>query len=326
MDQRRINALPLNGRNYAQLALLGAGVSPAEPGSRMETSSGFSANGARSLQNNFLLDGIDNNANLGDVLNGSSYVVQPSVDAIAEFKVETNAYSAEFGRGNGAIMNAVIKSGTNQFHGDVFEFLRNEKFDALNRFDTAQQPYKQNQFGFTFGGPIVKNKTFFFGDYEGYRLRHALPQLAQVPSGKEAGGDFSAAPDEQLHGQHGAGAGSSGLRRQCDLLWRDLRCPAGRNLTRGVPIGGYASAVIRPTGQPISFHRISGILSLDNSSINLVATAISQHQITSRLTVETIFNPIPSRARRSDRFDIRVDQTLSQNDNFFARFSFGNST
>src|ERR1035438_2321159 len=145
VDQRRVNALPLNGRNYAQLALLGAGVSPAEPGSRTETSAGFSSNGARALQNNFLLDGIDNNANLGDVLNGSSYVVQPSVDAIAEFKVETNAYSAEFGRGNGAIMNAVIKSGTNKFHGDLFEFVRNEKFDTLNKFDTTQQPYKQNQ-------------------------------------------------------------------------------------------------------------------------------------------------------------------------------------
>src|ERR1035438_2016049 len=155
VDSRRINALPLNGRNYAQLALLGVGVAAAEPGSRVETSYGFSANGARSLQNNFLLDGIDNNANLGDVLNGAAYVVQPAVDAIAEFKVETNAYSAEFGRGNGAIMNAVIKSGTNQIHGDVWEFLRNEKLDASNRFDIdGQQPYKQNQFGFTLGGPM----------------------------------------------------------------------------------------------------------------------------------------------------------------------------
>src|SRR5271157_2604869 len=191
VDSRRATSLPLNGRNYAQLALLGAGVAPSEPGSRTETSFGFSSNGARALQNNFLLDGVDNNANLGDVLNGSSYVIQPSVDAIAEFKVQTNSYSAEFGRGNGAVMNAVIKSGTNQFHGDLFEFVRNEKFDALNRFDTSQQPYKQNQFGFTLGGPIVKNKTFFFGDYEGYRLRHALPQLAQVPSAHEDIGDFS---------------------------------------------------------------------------------------------------------------------------------------
>ena len=122
VDSHRINALPLNGRNYAQLALLGTGVAAAEPGRASETTYGFSSNGARSLQNNFLLDGIDNNANLGDVLNGAAYVVQPPVDAIAEFKVETNSYSAEFGRGNGAIMNAVIKSGTNQFHGDVWEF------------------------------------------------------------------------------------------------------------------------------------------------------------------------------------------------------------
>jgi hypothetical protein len=95
----RAVTLPLNGRNYAQLALLGAGVVPSEPGSRVETSYGFSSNGARALQNNYLLDGVDNNSNLGDVLTGQAYVIQPSVDAIEEFKVQTNAYSAEFGRG-----------------------------------------------------------------------------------------------------------------------------------------------------------------------------------------------------------------------------------
>src|ERR1700690_499762 len=193
VDSRTINALPLNGRNYSQLALLGTGVAAAEPGSRVETTYGFSANRARSLQNNFFLDGIENNANLGDVLNGAAYVVQPAVDAIAEFKVETNSYSAEFGRGNGSIMNAVIKSGTNQIHGDIWEFLRNEKLDATNAFDIfGQQPYKQNQFGFTLGGPIVKNKAFFFGDYEGLRIRQALPQLSTVPTPAEVGGDFSA--------------------------------------------------------------------------------------------------------------------------------------
>src|SRR5712692_7964192 len=192
VDSRRINALPLNGRNYAQLALLGAGVAPAEPGSRVETTFGFSANGARSLQNNFLLDGIDNNANLGDVLNGSAYVVQPSVDAIAEFKVQTNSYSAEFGRGNGAIMNAAIKSGTNEFHGDAYDFIRNEKLDARNAFDQfGRQPYKQNQFGVTLGGPIIKNRLFFFGDYEGLRVRQAIPILNVIPSPAMAAGDFS---------------------------------------------------------------------------------------------------------------------------------------
>ena len=192
VDSRQATALPLNGRNYAQLALLGAGVAPSEPGSRTETTFGFSSNGARALQNNFLLDGVDNNANLGDVLNGSSYVIEPSVDAIAEFKVQTNSYSAEFGRGNGAIMNAVIKSGTNSFHGDLFEFLRNDVFDANNAFNTfGRQQYQQNQFGATLGGPILKSKLFFFTDYAGLRIRQAVPQALLIPSAAMLAGDFS---------------------------------------------------------------------------------------------------------------------------------------
>ena len=160
-------------------------MAPSEPGSRVSASYGFSANGARALQNNFLLDGIDNNANLGDVLNESAFVIQPSVDAIAEFKVQTNSYSAEFGRGNGAIMNAMIKSGTNSFHGDVYEFLRNEVLDAANSTVKQQgfgrEPYKQNQFGVTFGGPIAKNRTFFFADYEGLRTREGLILNGTIP-------------------------------------------------------------------------------------------------------------------------------------------------
>src|SRR5579862_8665016 len=195
-DSHTIETLPLNGRNYAQLALLGAGVGPAEPGSRVELSYGFSSNGSRSLQNNFQLDGVDNNSDLGDVLNGSAYVIQPSVDAIAEFKVETNSYSAEFGRGNGAVMNAVIKSGTNDFHGDAYEFLRNDKLDARNAFDVfGRQPYQQNQFGATLGGPIIKDKTFFFVDYEGLRIRQALPQLLLLPTPAMRTGDFSSELD-----------------------------------------------------------------------------------------------------------------------------------
>src|SRR5579863_6198732 len=171
VNGQEATTLPLNGRNFAQLALLSAGVAPAEPGSRINASFGFSAGGARSTQNNFLLDGVDNNSNLADLLNETAFVIQPSVDAIAEFKVQTNSYSAEFGRGNGAILNAVIKSGTNGFHGDLYEFFRNDALDARNAFDAefGQQPYKQNQFGFTLGGPIKKNKLFFFGDYEGLR-------------------------------------------------------------------------------------------------------------------------------------------------------------
>jgi len=195
VDSRRIVTLPLNGRNYAQLAQLGAGVAPSEPGSRVSSTFGFSANGARALQNNFLLDGVDNNANLGDVLNESAYVIQPSVDAIEEFKVQTNSYSSEFGRGNGAILNAVIKSGTNAFHGDVYEFIRNDAFDGANSTLKSQgfgrEPYKQNQFGATLGGPLLKNRTFFFVDYEGLRIHQGIILNGTIPTQSMVAGDFS---------------------------------------------------------------------------------------------------------------------------------------
>jgi hypothetical protein len=324
VDQRRINALPLNGRNYAQLALLGTGVAPAEPGARTETTYGFSSNGARSLQNNFLLDGIDNNANLGDVLNGSAYVVQPSVDAIAEFKVETNSYSAEFGRGNGAIMNAVIKSGTNQFHGDVFEFVRNDKFDAINKFDTSQQPYKQNQFGFTLGGPIRKNKTFFFGDYEGERIRQALPQLVQVPLQAEVlNGDFSSllntsVIEQQIDPNTGQPIANT-VAVDCngnptyagEIFNSRLVQNSAVNAEGlcGVPINGNAAPTnIFPAVDPLA-RRLAAYFPAPNAPQYGPQAFLSD----------------PERSETDNKFDIRLDQIFSQKDNFFVRFSFGNS-
>jgi hypothetical protein len=328
VDSRRINALPLNGRNYAQLALLGAGVAPAEPGSRVETSAGFSANGARSLQNNFLLDGIDNNANLGDVLNGSAYVVQPSVDAIGEFKVETNSYSAEFGRGNGAIMNAVIKSGTNQIHGDVFEFLRNEKVDAINAFDIfGQQPYKQNQFGFTLGGPIIKNKTFFFGDYEGLRIRQGLPQLSTVPTQgtqgqpNELAGDFSAfltatpalAIDANGNPTNQTALDCSGNNTYVGEIFNSRLAQqnyAGNpNGLCGVPIGtsGGQPTNIFPGGIDPLAARLAALFPAPNAPQFGPNAFLSD----------------PKRSRTDNKFDIRIDHTIGDKDNFFARFSYG---
>jgi hypothetical protein len=331
VDSRRINALPLNGRNYAQLALLGAGVAPAEPGSRVETTFGFSAGGARSLQNNFLLDGIDNNANLGDVLNGSAYVVQPAVDAIAEFKVETNSYSAEFGRGNGAIMNAVIKSGTNKIRGDVWEFLRNEKVDATNAFDQfGQQPYKQNQFGFTLGGPIVKNKMFLFGDYEGLRVRQGLPQLSTVPTQAEIGGDFSAilanAPAAAID-MNGNPTSQTALDCNGNPTYlgeifnsrQALNTYAGNpNGYCGYPIGGYSS------GLPTNIFPSPTSGSIDPLATRLAALfpAPNAPQFGPQA-----FLSDPKRTETENKFDTRFDYTLSGKDNFFARFSYGkNST
>jgi len=329
VDSRRINALPLNGRNYAQLALLGAGVAPAEPGSRVETTFGFSANGARSLQNNFLLDGIDNNANLGDVLNGSAYVVQPSVDAIAEFKVQTNAYSAEFGRGNGAIMNAVIKSGTNQIHGDVFEFLRNEKFDAINAFDSGQQPYKQNQFGFTLGGPIIKNKTFFFGDYEGLRIRQGLPQLSTVPTQDEIAGNFSGFLTNTVAPQVDPDSGlpiDGTTALDCSgnptfngeifntRLTQNNRSDLNPNGLCGVPIGTSG-------GQPTNiFTGNSGT----NTPIDALAARLAAlfPPPNSDLPGGNFLSD-PKRTESQNKFDVRIDHTFREKDNFFARFSYG---
>jgi hypothetical protein len=326
VDSRRINALPLNGRNYAQLALLGVGVAAAEPGSRVETTFGFSANGARSLQNNFLLDGIDNNANLGDVLNGAAYVVQPAVDAIAEFKVETNSYSAEFGRGNGAIMNAVVKSGTNQIHGDVWEFLRNEKFDAINAFDIyGQQPYKQNQFGFTLGGPIIKNKLFFFGDYEGLRIRQGKPQLSTVPTPAEVGGDFSGfLTNTVVQGVVDCKGNPTYQGEIFDPTQAQTSSPYNGGPC-GFPIGttgpsytgtptnkftnpGGTSTAIDPLGQ-----ELANLFPAPNTSVNTLLAAGN-------------FLSDPKRSETENKFDIRGDYTISEKDNVFTRYSYGNDS
>jgi hypothetical protein len=334
--------LPLNGRNFAQLAQLSAGVAPAEPGSRINASYGFSAGGARSEQNNFLLDGVDNNSNLADLLNETAFVIQPSVDAIEEFKVQTSAYSAEFGRGNGAILNAVIKSGTNSFHGDAYEFIRNEKLDARNAFDTSRQPYKQNQFGATLGGPIIKNRTFFFGDYEGLRIRQATPFLELIPTPAEVpqvsggvvvgGGDFSsnlAGPTtfQDTNGQFGGVnavynvldcnnqqtyLGELFNTRQTQQIAASGNFPTG---FCGVPIGGYAGGLptnVFPTG-----------------AIDPLAAALSAYWPTPN-TTPTVNNggnnflSDPHRQETRNNFDVRIDHKISDKDNAFGRFSYEN--
>jgi len=324
-DSHTIETLPLNGRNYAQLALLGAGVGPSEPGSRVETTFGFSSNGSRSLQNNFQLDGVDNNSDLGDVLNGSAYVIQPSVDAIAEFKVQTNAYSAEFGRGNGAVMNAVIKSGTNQFHGDVYEFLRNDVFDARNAFDAfGRTAYRQNQFGATFGGPIIKSRTFFFGDYEGLRIRQALPQLSLVPTPAEIGGDFSSfltnspvtAVDMNGNPTKQVAVDCSGHPTFMGEIFNTRLAQTGTVAANknpsgfcGVPIGVDAAG--NPTNifpraliDPLAA-RLSALFPAPNVNIN-----------------GSNFLAEPSRSSDQNNFDVRIDHNIGNGDSLFGRFSY----
>ncbi len=187
IDSQQVNGLPLNGRNFTFLAQLGAGTQTPQADTRGNAASGaFSANGLRPAQNNYLLDGIDNNSNAVDFLNGTNFVILPPVDAIQEFKVQTATFSAELGRSAGAVLNATIKSGTNSLHGAAWEFFRNDVLDAGDWFGNNQGLPKaklnQNQFGASAGGPIIKNKIFFFGDYEGLQRVQGTTSTGTVPT------------------------------------------------------------------------------------------------------------------------------------------------
>lgn len=190
IDNRQIRNLPLDGRNFYELSLLAPGSAPAAPGSAGSDRGDFALNigGAREDANNFLLDGIYN----GDPkLNG--FAVTPPVDAVREFEVLTNSYDAGFGRNSGGQINVILQSGTNRLHGSVYEFLRNAALDGTNYFAPAGVSPKniRNQFGATLGGPIRKENTFFFLDYEGRRIREGITRTTNVPTAAERTGDFS---------------------------------------------------------------------------------------------------------------------------------------
>ena len=190
IENKTITQMPLNGRNYQELAMLSAGVLPSRSQNFIEDA--FSANGARFDQNVFTLDGADNNNYFSGIVVASNQVVKPSIDAIQEFKLETHNYGAEFGRGGGAVVQVTTKGGINEVHGALFEFLRNEKLDANDFFNSGneQPPFRQNQFGGVVGGPIIKNRMFYFGSYEGTRIREKLTVLSTVPTPTQVDGDF----------------------------------------------------------------------------------------------------------------------------------------
>ena len=197
-SRTQINDLPLNGRNYTFLAQLGPGVTGLSATRGLDKTGSFVANGLSSVHNNYILDGIDNNNDTVDFLNGAAYVSLPPPDAIQEFKVQTSNFSAEFGRAGGAVVNATIKSGTNQFHGSAWEFLRNNKLDAIDGAYFVQDPstltkpqLQRNQFGFSAGGPIIKNKMFVFGDYEVGRIRQSTLKNPSVPTAAQRASGYT---------------------------------------------------------------------------------------------------------------------------------------
>ena len=196
-----INNLPLNGRNWVFIAQLTAGTAPSINGlSRGAANGDFYANGQRATQNNFILDGVDNNVNVIDFMNGASYNVRPPPDALAEFKVDTSDYSAEFGHSAGAVLNANTKSGTNELHGSVWEYARDQSLNAINWNAKTMPPYRENQFGATLGLPIRRNKLFYFGDAEANRIANGTTYTFTVPTALMRQGDFSELLNTSLTG------------------------------------------------------------------------------------------------------------------------------
>ena len=191
IENTQVIGLPLDGRNFYELSLLVPGAVPPAPGSAgsVRGDFSFSVNGAREDSNNFLLDGV---YNVDPKLN--TFAVRPPVDAIREFEIATSTYDAAFGRNPGAQVNVVLKSGSNELHGSLYEFHRNAALDARNYFAPGNEPapkYIRNQFGFSVGGPIRKNRTFFFSDYEGTRAREGITRVTNVPTMEERSGNFS---------------------------------------------------------------------------------------------------------------------------------------
>jgi len=344
---QEVNSLPLNGRNFTFLAQLGAGMQTPQADTRGNAASGaFSANGLRPAQNNYLLDGIDNNSDNVDFLNGTNFVVLPPVDAIQEFKVETSDFSAQLGRSAGAVLNATIKSGTNSFHGDAWEFFRNRDLDAADWFEDLggipKGALQQNQFGIAAGGPIIKNKVFWFADFEGLRRVLGTTFTGAVPTTLERNSGYTNLT-ELLTDQPAAGATTANAL--VDNLGRHFGQgtvfdPATtRSVTQGTtdPVTGLAATTTGYVRDPFGWSSCgkSGSLTYDLSNCpqmnqlpaaRLDANAISLLNLypaaTAGGSITNDFASNPNLFEHRNAFDVRGDYNASDKNQIFARFSY----
>ena len=336
VNQHSINSLPLNGRNFTFLAQTVAGVNTPQADTRGNAASGaFSANGLRPAQNNYLLDGIDNNSNAVDFLNGTNFVILPPLDAIQEFKVQTADFSAELGRSAGAVLNATIKSGTNSIHGAAWEFFRNDKLDAADWFEDnagiQKGALRQNQFGASIGGPIIKDKLFYFGDYEGFRRVQGTVLTGSVPTLSERNSGFTnlsdlitlqnGAPRTDSLGRSipygtvldpattravtaGAVDPTSGLRATQSGFVRDPFGSCGPSQTIYTPAGCGLNQL--PAGR------------LDPNAVKL----LNLFPVPTTGGFTNNFTNSPKLFEHKNAYDIRVDFNPSSKDQVFGRFSY----
>src|SRR5215510_6754047 len=291
IQERQAQDLPLNGRNFVQLAILSPGVSGTGFGMKGTIMSGtrpddlrpgteLFVNGNRESSNNYLYDGIDNNDRLTLAI-----VVRPAVEAIKEFKIQTNLFSAEQGRNPGGQVDVVTKSGGNDMHGAAYEFLRNDALDANNFFSNRagqkKPPFRQNQFGGSVGGPVIKGKTFYFGDYDGFRQRQGRVFVNTVPTLRMRQGDFGEVAGGVFDPATTVQNGAAFTRQQFpnNVIPQNRWDPVTARLINAYPL---------PT-----------------------STALVNNLVTA-----------PTRAQDWDQYDVRVDHNHSERNTFFTRYSW----
>jgi hypothetical protein len=292
IEQKAVAELPLNGRNFVQLATLGPGVTGVGFGAKGTIMSGtrpddlrpgseIFANGNREGSNNFLFDGVDNNERLT-----LSITLRPSVEAVREFKIQTNLFSADQGRNSGATINVISKSGSNEWHGSAYEFLRNDATDARNFFLPNKPTLRQNQFGGSFGGKIIKDKLFFFTNYEGFQRRQERAFVNSVPTADMRAGNFGAV--------------------------RDIFDP---NSLRAAP--GTRSGFTRDPfpNRTIPANRFDPIMS----------RMIQAYPLPTRGGIVNNHTSSPKESQRWNQVDGRVDWNINERNNLFARYSQQNT-
>lgn len=342
INRESVNNLPLNGRNFTFLAQLAAGVNTPQADTRGNAASGaFSANGLRPAQNNYLLDGIDNNSNAVDFLNGTNFVILPPVDAIQEFSVQTSSFSAEQGRAAGAILNATIRSGTNSIHGAVWEFFRNDKLDAADWFENnggiKKGELRQNQFGASIGGPVIKDKVFFFGDYEGFRRVQGTVLNGSVPTLLERNSGYTNLSDV-ITGQ----GGNDPAKDRTDAEGRKI--PLGTIMdpatTRVIPKNGVdpLTGWVNNTGGPAPVRDPFGTCGPTTTTFDPVACNLN-HIPAARLDANAVkllnlypnpttgafggnFTNSPHLYEHRNAFDVRGDVNWNPKNQLFVRFSY----
>ena len=318
ITSEQVAELPLNGRDFVQLATL-------TPGTTQETNPGsffnggpssevsargtysLSVGGSRAQSTDWLLDGNDNNE-----LTAGGISILPSIDAIQEFKVLTYNYSAEWGTRSGPTVLVTTKSGSNQFHGSLFEFLRNTKLDARSYFAAFREQFNLNQFGGSLGGPIKKDKTFFFVDYQAKQQRHGIPFVGTIPTAAMKTGDFRGDPFVTLLSNPYAVSGDSpnfmcvpGTETAAVPTPEPINAHGGQADGVGTPCNYIFPAYIDPTGQAL---------------INLYPDA------NSTFTNGLNYANVPVRKLNEGEFDIRLDHSFSSKDSLFARFSYDQAT